>query len=72
MAQHITVMPAYGRDYTTAKAARADWLAEKDFIIVDRDNRWYGKPVNRQQITENEIIHIRYNKNRNTCLAEEK
>jgi hypothetical protein len=27
----IEVTPAYGRDYTTAKAAKADWNADKDF-----------------------------------------
>jgi hypothetical protein len=27
----IEVSPAYGRDYTTAKAARADWNDGKDF-----------------------------------------
>lgn len=27
----IEVIGAYGRDYTTAKAAKADWTAGKDF-----------------------------------------
>jgi hypothetical protein len=27
----IEVEPAYGRDYTTAKAAKADWNGGKDF-----------------------------------------
>jgi hypothetical protein len=27
----IEVTPAYGRDYTTAKAAKADWKDGKDF-----------------------------------------
>lgn len=27
----IEVSPAYGRDYTTAKAVKADWKAGKDF-----------------------------------------
>lgn len=31
MAQWIEVIPAYGREYTTAKAARADWNADLDF-----------------------------------------
>jgi hypothetical protein len=29
----ITVSPAYGRDYKSARAARADWAAGKDFTI---------------------------------------
>lgn len=27
----ITVLPAYGRDYKSAKAALSDWFAGKDF-----------------------------------------
>jgi len=42
----ITLIPAYGRDYTTAKAVRADWTAKKDFIVADIHNRWDGKPTN--------------------------
>jgi len=30
----VTVVPAYGRDYTSGKAAKADWDANKDFIIA--------------------------------------
>jgi len=30
---HITVSPAYGRDYKSAKAAKADWDDGKDFIV---------------------------------------
>lgn len=30
----IEVIPAYGRDYKTGKAALADWAAGKDFKIV--------------------------------------
>jgi hypothetical protein len=31
---HITVGPAYGRDYITGKAAEEDWNAGKDFKIL--------------------------------------
>lgn len=40
-----TVIPAYGRDYRTAKAAKADWEAGKDFIISNMFDRYDGKPV---------------------------
>jgi hypothetical protein len=30
---YIEVEPAYGRDYTSAKAAKADWHAGVDFFI---------------------------------------
>lgn len=49
MSNYLTVTPAYGRDYKTAKAAKADWAANKDFIIADIMNRWDGKPINRPQ-----------------------
>lgn len=29
----LTVSGAYGRDYKSVKAVKADWLAGKDFII---------------------------------------
>ena len=41
----MTVTPAYGRDYTSAAAARADWDAGKDFLVADRFSRWDGKPT---------------------------
>jgi hypothetical protein len=41
----MTVTPAYGRDYKTAKAAKADWKAGKDWIIADISNPYDGKPV---------------------------
>lgn len=31
MSTYIEVTPAYGRDYTTAKAAKQDWKEGKDF-----------------------------------------
>lgn len=31
---HLTLDPAYGRDYKNAKAVKADWDAGKDFAIV--------------------------------------
>lgn len=32
--KHLTVGPAYTRDYITGKAAREDWDAGKDFKIL--------------------------------------
>ena len=31
----LTLIPAYGRDYHTALAARADWAEGKDFKVQD-------------------------------------
>lgn len=59
---HITVTPAYGRDYTSSEAASAAWAAGKDFILRDPTSRWDGKPINEEDarnagMTE---VNIRY------------
>jgi len=43
---HITVTPAYGRDYTSGVAAKADWNSGMDFILRDVTSPWDGKPIN--------------------------
>ena len=43
-----TLTPAYGRDYTSAAAVKADWADGKDFIIADMFDKYDGKPVNKQ------------------------
>ena len=55
----LTLIPAYGRDYKTAKAVRTDWNAKKDFIIADISNRWDGKPTNKTD-QRGEQVMIRY------------
>ena len=32
--KHMTVGPAYGRDYITGKAAREDWEAGEEFKVL--------------------------------------
>ncbi len=46
----MTIVPAYGRDYTSAKAAKADFAADKDFIIADYFDPDDGRAVNRAQL----------------------
>lgn len=46
----MTITPAYGRDYKTAKAAKADFAADKDFIVADFFDRYDGKPVNKSDL----------------------
>lgn len=55
-----TLTPAYGRDYKTAKAVKADWQDGKDFIIADYFSEWDGKPMNREQAKPGEVFNIRY------------
>ena len=58
-----TLVPAYGRDYTSAKAVKADWEAGKDFTIVDFFDGNDGKAVNKQDAEAAGIsVTIRYNR----------
>ena len=54
-----TVIPAYGRDYKSAAAAKQDWKDGKDFIIADLSNPYDGKPCS---IRDGLKVVIRYNK----------
>jgi len=64
----ITLTPAYGRDYKSAKAVKADWQAGKDFIIADWNfHRYSGKPANRSDL-EGQKIMIRYAKLRKVVV----
>jgi hypothetical protein len=58
----MTLIPAYGRDYKSVKAMKADFDANKDFIVADLSDRYDGKPVNKadlQSIGQSSIM-IRY------------
>lgn len=62
---HITVTPAYGRDYKSKKAAVEDFDADKDFIVADVTSKWDGKLVNKSQLVEEKQyseVNIRYKK----------
>ena len=54
-----TVIPAYGRDYKSAAAAKQDWKDGKDFIIADLSNPYDGKPCSHRDGLK---VVIRYNK----------
>ena len=54
-----TVIPAYGRDYKSAAAAKKDWQDGKDFIIADLFDPYDGKPCS---IRDGLTVTIRYNK----------
>jgi hypothetical protein len=56
----MTVIPAYGRDYKSPKAAKADWDSGKDFLICDISCPDDGRYVNRQDLTKGYRFGIRY------------
>jgi hypothetical protein len=61
MSAYITVAPGYGREYKSGKAAKADWDAGKDFIIVDILHSYYGRPINKQDAEESEERIVQVN-----------
>jgi len=64
-----TLTPAFGRDYTSKKAAEIDLRADKDFIwnhMMDPE-----KPVNLPQLIEMGVtkVTLRFNKLRKTAIV---
>ena len=56
----MTVLPAYGRDYKSAKAVKADWAAGKDFVITGM-HADSGRYINLQDAKScTETIMVRY------------
>ena len=65
----ITLLPAYGRDYTSRAKVLADWNAEKDFIIADISSPYDGKPVNKQHLAKGTCVQFRYARNLKTFVV---
>jgi hypothetical protein len=60
---YLTVIPAYGRDYKTAKAAKQDWADNKDFRISNMFSPDDGRYINKQDADQRGItVTIRFNK----------
>lgn len=59
--------PAYGRDYTTAEAARSDLLAGKDFVTPS------GRYINKAGLQEAGLggqgVEVRYDKLRKVVIV---
>lgn len=69
--KYKTVVPAYGRDYKTVKAARADWAAGKDFLVADVFDQYDGKPINKQDADRLALsVNLRFNRNTQITPAE--
>ena len=66
MTRYVTVTPAYGRDYKSAKAAKADFNANKDFILQDIMSPWDGKYAAKDDLIHGgdyDVVNIRYKRN---------
>lgn len=57
----LTCTPAYGRDYKSQKAVKADWAAGRDFAIATLGQPGY---INKEDADRGGItVVIRYNRN---------
>lgn len=65
----ITLVPAYGRDYTSKKAALADFNAGKDFQIADMSSPWDGKYASIRDLS-GYTVNIRYKQLRNVLVTQ--
>jgi hypothetical protein len=59
MTRYTTVVPAYGRDYKTQKAALADFHADKDFRVNDLHDPDDDQLCNKSQLS-GRTVKIRY------------
>jgi len=65
---YLTLVPAYGRDYTSAKAVREAWAAGKDFQICDMSSRYDGAKINKDNdAPAGTKFQIRYKKLTQIC-----
>lgn len=64
-----TLTPAYGRDYNSAAAAKADFEAGKDFIYLDMFSPYNGKPCNINDLPKGSAHTIRYKKLRSVTTV---
>ena len=61
----ISLQPAYGRDYKSAKAAKESFDTDHDFIIIAYNHPMHcsnGQPINRPQLIADGVkeVIIRY------------
>jgi hypothetical protein len=65
----MTLIPAYGRDYKSGKAAKADWEAGKDFQICDLFSGEDGRYVTKAELPEGSAHRIRYKRLTQICVV---
>lgn len=70
----LTVVPAYGVDYSTEEEVVEALVAGKDFKIMDISNRWDGKPMsirNAGSLVETGYtgLKIRFNRHEELCVV---
>ena len=64
----LTLVPAYGRDYKSAKEVKEAWAGGKDFLIMDYSSPHDGRYVNQDNdMPKGTIFNIRYKRMTNIC-----
>ena len=64
MPRYVSAVPAYGRDYKSAKAVKEDWADGKDFLIQDVQLSGY---INKDDKPADIVLHIRYSRLTRVC-----
>lgn len=61
MGRYVSAIPAYGRDYKSARAVKEAWNEGKDFLIQDFEMSGY---INKSdlRLSPGLIINIRYDR----------
>jgi hypothetical protein len=59
MTTYLSAVPAYGRDYKSARAVREDWAAGKDFRVEDLRSGGY---VNKDDKPADVTLNVRYSR----------
>jgi hypothetical protein len=67
----MTLVPAYGRDYKSAKEVKAAWAEGKDFEIADYGPDM-GRKVNKDDAPPGATLNIRYKRLMNICVVKVK
>lgn len=59
---HLTLVPAYGRDYKSKAEVQRDLDANKDFVIATYGHPYEGKPANAESLRKSGVktVNIRY------------
>lgn len=69
---NLTVVPAYGRDYKTAKEAKSAFEANSDFLIMDISSPDDGKYASKHDLPAGTEVKIRYNKHQDFTFVKVK
>ncbi len=65
MTTYLSAVPAYGRDYKSQKAVKADWAAGKDFRVEDLRSGGY---INKDDKPADVVLNIRYDRLTKVCV----